>query len=126
MEFTEAVNRRRSVRKYDPNKPIDPEKVKQCIELSTLAPNSSNMQLWEFYHIYSKDTLKKLSAYCFDQNAAKTAQQMVVMVVRKDLWRKRVKSHDKYLTDLYGDKPKKELFKKSQVCFYLLQKSYSF
>jgi nitroreductase len=122
MEFTEVVNKRRSVRKYDPNQPIDAEKVKQCIELATLAPNSSNMQLWEFYHICSKDKLKKLSEYCFDQNAASTAQQMVVMVVRKDLWKKRVKSHISYLTDIYGEKPVKEYSKRAKFAFTYYKK----
>jgi len=117
MEFTEAVIRRRSVRKYDPNRPIEAVKVKKCIELATLAPNSSNMQLWEFYHICSKDVLQKMSGYCFDQNAAKTAQQMVVMVVRKDLWRKRVGTHVRYLKEVYGDKPKKEMSKRAKFAF---------
>lgn len=51
MNLEEVLNFRRSVRRYDKNKPIDPEKVKHCLELATLAPNSSNMQLWEFYQI---------------------------------------------------------------------------
>ena len=56
---SEAIKYRRSVRKYlDTN--LDEEKVKKCIENATLAPNSSNMQLWEFYHITDKETLKKL------------------------------------------------------------------
>lgn len=122
MEFTKAVYTRRSVRKYDPNKPIDSEKVKQCIELATMAPNSSNMQLWEFYHICSKDQLKKLSEYCFNQKAASTAQQMVVMVVRKDLWRRRVKSHIHYLTSLYGDKPSKDYSKREKFAFTYYKK----
>ena len=46
MNLEEVLNFRRSVRRYDKNKPIDPEKVKHCLELATLAPNSSNMQLW--------------------------------------------------------------------------------
>jgi len=117
MEFTEAVKRRRSVRKYDPDKAIDPEKVRQCIELSVLAPNSSNMQLWEFYHITSKDTLHKLSKYCFDQNAAKSAQQMLVIVVRKDLWRKRAKAHEQNLKEVFGDLPKKEQSKRAKFAF---------
>ena len=36
-----------------------------------------------------KKILKKLSKACFNQNAAKTANQLVVIVVRKDLWKKR-------------------------------------
>ena len=117
MDFIDAVKRRRSVRKYDPNKPLDKDKVKQCLELATLAPNSSNMQLWEFYHITSKDTLLKMAPYCFDQNAAKTAQQMVVVVVRKDMWRKRQRAHIEYLNKVFGDKPKKDQTKRAKFAF---------
>ena len=48
---TDALLHRRSIRVYDPEQPLDTQKVKDCIENATLAPNSSNMQLWEFYHI---------------------------------------------------------------------------
>jgi nitroreductase len=90
MNLEEIINYRRSVRHYN-DTPIDSEKVKYCLELATLAPNSSNMQLWEFYHITSPEVLKKLSIACLNQNAATTAQQMVVFVTRKDLHRKRAK-----------------------------------
>jgi len=117
MEFTEAVSRRRSVRKYDPDKSIDPDKVKQCLALATLAPNSSNMQLWEFVHITSKETVNKMSGYCFDQNAAKTAQQMVVIVVRKDLWKTRATAQVENLKKVFGDKPKKEQSRRAKFAF---------
>ncbi len=48
--------------------------------------------------------LEKLSKNCFDQSAAKTAQQMVVIIVRKDLWKQRKKAHTTYLTQLFGTK----------------------
>ena len=51
MNLDEVLNYRRSVRVYDKEKEIDTEKVKHCLELATLAPNSSDMQLWEFYYI---------------------------------------------------------------------------
>ena len=51
MNLEEVLNYRRSVRVFDKTKPLDPEKVKHCLELATLAPNSSNMQLWEFYQV---------------------------------------------------------------------------
>lgn len=122
MEFTEAVKRRRSVRKYDPDQPIDSEKVKSCLELATLAPNSSNMQLWEYYHLTSKPVLQKMSAYCFNQNAAKTAQQMVVFVVRKDLWKKRTRAHTDYLKNIYGDKPRSKQTKRERFAFTYYKK----
>ena len=88
MNLEEIINYRRSVRHYK-DLPLNSEKVKHCIELATLAPNSSNMQLWEFYHITDIAILKKLSVACLNQGAATSAQQMVIFVTRQDLHRKR-------------------------------------
>jgi nitroreductase len=91
MNLQEVLNFRRSVRIYDKEKTINKETVKQCLELATLAPNSSNMQLWEFYHITNPETLKKFHGPSLNQSAVTTAQQLVVIVVRKDLFKKRAK-----------------------------------
>ena len=88
--FEKIVHYRRSVRHYQ-NVEINAEKVKHCIELATLSPNSSNMQMWEFYHITESEILKKLAVACLSQEAATTAKQMVVFVTRQDLHRKRAK-----------------------------------
>ena len=106
--FEEIVNSRRSVRKYDPNKSIDANLVKQCVEQAVLAPNSSNMQLWEFHHITNPGLLKKISKYCFDQSSAETAQQLVIVVVRKDLWRKRAKANLEHINKVAGGKDPKD------------------
>ncbi|MFK7782320.1 nitroreductase family protein [Psychroserpens sp.] len=100
---SEAINYRRSTRIYK-DEPIDNEKVKRCLINASLAPTSSNLQLWEFYHVTSSDILEKLSVACFNQNAAKTAQQMVVVVTRKDLWRKRAQANIEFLDKAF-DKP---------------------
>ncbi|CAL2089846.1 Nitroreductase [Tenacibaculum sp. 190524A05c] len=105
---SEAINYRRSVRVYDNEKPIDSAVVKKCIQQAVLAPNSSNMQLWEFYHITSKNVIEEIVPLCFGQNAAKTAQQLVVVAVRKDLWPKRAKANLDYLNKVFPPKPKAE------------------
>ena len=74
MTLEEIINYRRSVRRYK-NLSIDPDKVKHCIELATLAPNSSNMQLWEFYHITDPEILAKLAVACLNQESAATANK---------------------------------------------------
>lgn len=89
MNLQEVLEFRRSVRVYDEAQKIDTQVVKKCLELSTLSPSSSNMQLYEFYHITNPETLKKLSVACLDQTAASTAQELVVFVVRQDLYKKR-------------------------------------
>ena len=98
---TEAINYRRSVRVYK-DEAIDSEKVKQCLENAALAPTSSNLQLWEFYHVTDKSILKKLAAACFDQPAAKTAQELVVIVTRKDLWKNRAKANINFLNESFN------------------------
>ena len=106
---SEAIQHRRSVRVYDAEKPIDTAIVKKCIEQASLAPNSSNMQLWEFYHVTSKETIAKIAPFCFNQNAARTAQQLVVFVTRKDLWRQRAKSNLQFIDKNFGaNTPKAE------------------
>ena len=104
----EAINYRRSVRVYDNEQKIETEIVKKCIEHAVLAPNSSNMQLWEFYHVTSQSIIDKMIPLCFNQNAAKTAQQLVIVTVRKDLWKKRAKANLEYLDKVYPPKPRAE------------------
>ena len=102
---SESIKYRRSVRKYL-NTDLDEEKVRYCIKNATLAPNSSNMQLWEFYHITNKDVLNRLSKACFDQNAAKTAVNMVVFVTRRDKWKIRAKQNLDFLEAMFNKQEK--------------------
>lgn len=92
MELKEILEFRRSVRVYDTEKFVDTARIKQCVEMATLAPNSSNMQLWEFYHITDPEKLKMVSRACLNQSATSTASEIVVFVTRLDLFRKRAKA----------------------------------
>jgi nitroreductase len=89
-EFQEIVNFRRSNRVFDATK-VPEEVIQKSLERAILSPNSSNMQLWEFYWIKSEGELEKFIPLCLNQQAARTAQQMVVFVTRKDKWRERAK-----------------------------------
>lgn len=89
MNLEEALNYRRAVRVFDKNKPLDPEKVKHCLELASLAPSSSNMQLWEFFQITRPELIARVAGACLGQPAAATASEIVVFVTRQDLYRQR-------------------------------------
>jgi len=116
-----AINYRRSVRNFK-KEAIDDQKVAACIHLATLAATSSNMQLWEFYHVVSPGILQELTTACFNQGAARTAKQMVVVVVRKDLWKKRAQSNLDFLKSQYGDKPSSEYSKREKFALNYYQK----
>lgn len=118
---SEAINYRRSVRAFK-SEPLDEQKVRECIHLATLAATSSNMQLWEFYHIISPEIRQELAIASFNQGAARTAQQMVVVVTRKDLWKKRAQSNIAFLKSRYGDKPESGYSKKEKFALNYYQK----
>ena len=102
INVSESINLRRSVRIFKKTD-INKEKVKQCIYNGSLAPNSSNLQLWEFVHVTNKEVQKKLTKACLNQNAAKTANQLVIIVVRKDLWKQRAKGNANFLKQQLKD-----------------------
>ena len=106
-KVSEAIRFRRSVRVFDKDKEIDSQIVKKCIEQGVLAPNSSNLQLWEFYHIKSENFLKNVVRVCFNQPAAKTAQELVIPVVRLDLWPERINSNVNFIDYINYPKLKK-------------------
>jgi len=90
-EFQRIIEYRRSNRKFDANTPVPNEVIQTSIERAILSPNSSNMQLWEFHWIQSKEMLEIFVPLCLGQSAAQTAQHMVVFVTRKDKWKSRAK-----------------------------------
>jgi len=87
MDFFDLVNKRRSVRKFSDEK-VPEEVILKSLRAGLLAANSSNLQPWEFYWVKNKNKKEELVKACFSQNAAKTAQELIVAVSRIDTWRR--------------------------------------
>jgi len=98
-EFIKVVENRRSVRVYNDSK-VNESDMLQCLELSLLSANSSNLQPWEFYWVKEPNKKKKLIDYCLGQPAATTAQELVVCVARPDTWR----LNTQIMLDMFKDK----------------------
>jgi nitroreductase len=87
--FNELIQDRRAVRVFETAENFDKSVVKRSLERAVLSPNSSNMQLWEFVHVTNPALKEQMGKACLGQNAAKTASELVVVLVRRDLWKKR-------------------------------------
>lgn len=85
-EFIKTIKNRRSVRVYNKEQ-VKEEDMRHCLELALLAPNSSNLQPWEFYWVRTENKKNKLIEYCLGQPAAATAKELVVAVARPDYWK---------------------------------------
>ncbi len=87
MEFFEVINKRRSVRKFNPT-PVPEAVVRKALDAALVAPNSSNMQPWEFYWVRSPEKKAALIKSAFNQGAARTAAEILVAVSRIDTWKR--------------------------------------
>lgn len=85
-EFARVLQARRSVRVYD-GSPIPEAVMREVLEWTLLAPNSSNLQCWQFYWVRNPEKKAALVKACFSQPAARTAQELVVATVRPSLWK---------------------------------------
>lgn len=85
--FDKIVRERRAIRKYSSTDKLDPAAVQRSLERAMLAPNSSNLQTWEFHRISSADRLKEVARLCMNQSAARTAHELIVFVCRPDHWK---------------------------------------
>jgi nitroreductase len=107
--FFYLIKQRRSVRIFDQSVPFDHQVVRKCLEAATLAPNSSNMQLWEFYRVRESSPLKdQIANLCMRQKAATTARELVVIVTRRDKWKTRAAENLNYIKETYKDTPGKK------------------
>ena len=59
MDFFDAVNKRRSVRRFT-DTPVPESVMRKCLKASVLAANSSNLQPWEFYGLEMRKRKKRL------------------------------------------------------------------
>lgn len=95
-EFENVVRSRRSTRVFDKDD-IPENVVRKCLELATLAPNSSNLQCWEFYWVRDAAKKQSLVEFCLGQPAAATARELIVCVARLDTWKRNSKLILKHL-----------------------------
>lgn len=77
MDVSEAIRRRRSIRKFKPD-PIPEEKIKILLESARLAPSGTNTQPWRFVVVKDDDTKRKLQKAAHNQRHIKRAPVIIV------------------------------------------------
>lgn len=116
--FEQIVDKRRSNREFESEFKMPEYVVKKSLERAIKSPNSSNMQLWEFYRIKSKKALAEVAKICLNQSGAKSASEIVVFVARPDLWKVRQKAHLKRLEQSPTKDVRNKLFDNSEYSYY--------
>ena len=84
-EFRKVVHTRRAIRRFTAED-IPDAVIEDCLDLAMLAPNSCNLQPWEFYVVRSPALRRQLAHACLDQNAATTAPVLIPIIARTNTW----------------------------------------
>ncbi len=82
MDVLEAIRTRRSIRRYDQSRDVEPEKLLACLEASRWAPSAGNKQPWHFIVIRNKERREALAK--LDPHGRFMAESPVVLVVLGD------------------------------------------
>ncbi|MDD2963949.1 MAG: nitroreductase family protein [Bacteroidales bacterium] len=82
MIFNDLIRMRQSVRRYAA-RPVEREKLEQCLEAARLAPSASNSQPWTFVVVDDPELKEKVARETYSSMVSfnKFAQQAGVLVV---------------------------------------------
>ena len=83
MDLFEVIKMRRSIRKFDPTKPVDEKTVTKILEAGIWAPSAGNTQCWRFQVVRDPELKARLASDAGHQPFIKDAP--VVIVVCADL-----------------------------------------
>ena len=83
MELTEAIKRRRSVRRFKSD-PIDDKIIKKIIELGNLAPSAGNLQPRDFIVVKDKEVRFALAQAALNQTFVYDAPVVIVVCANFD------------------------------------------
>ncbi len=102
-EFEKVIHSRRSVRVFMQDEKIPDEIVEKCLDAALAAPNSSNLQPWEFYWIKDEAKLNRIKELCVSQSAARTAPTIIVAVAKMNTWER----NRKLMIDFFNKQEKR-------------------
>lgn len=80
MDFLEIANKRQSCRRFDPNRPVEREKLERIIEAGILSPSACNGQPYHFT-VCEGESAKKVAKCCTDIGVNKFVYDVPVMLV---------------------------------------------
>ncbi|RXK88431.1 nitroreductase [Chlorobaculum sp. 24CR] len=82
----ELAESRKSVRGYDPNRPVAPEMLERVLDAGRLAPSAKNLQPWKFLLVSSPGMLAEVRS-CYERDwFAEAPHILVVTGDREAAW----------------------------------------
>jgi nitroreductase len=87
MEFSEIVQRRFSVKSYDPEKGISDAELRELFDEVVLSPSSFNLQHWTFVAVKDPAIKKELKGAAWDQSQMEDCSVAVLVCGKLDAYK---------------------------------------
>ena len=88
MDVFEAINTRRSIKKFDSGHTMTSEEIDQILESAILSPTSYNIQNWRFVTITKQELKNQLSCLSHDQRHVSEASLVIILCADLNSWNK--------------------------------------
>ncbi|MCQ6267734.1 nitroreductase family protein [Fictibacillus sp. WQ 8-8] len=79
-DFTDVINERHSVRKYDPSAELSAEEITELLEDAAKAPSSWNLQHWKFLVFHDQQAKEQLLPIAYNQEQVVQASAVVAIL----------------------------------------------
>jgi nitroreductase len=100
MMFQQLIYKRESIRNYDPNRPVEKEKLLRILNAGRLAPSAANRQPWKFYLISKTKNLERIRM-CYNRDWFKKAPHVLVVAgFQHQAWSRANDGYNSIETDL--------------------------
>jgi nitroreductase len=88
MKVSEAIERRRAVKSFDPKHRMSQAEIDRLMSLAMLSPTAFNIQNWRFVLVQDPELRKQVRAASWDQAQVTDASLLVVLVADLKAWEK--------------------------------------
>ena len=88
MDVFEAIEKRRSIKNFDPNHIIPKQEIDKILSAAILSPTSYNIQNWRFVTITNKDLQAKIRQASWNQAQVTDASVVVILCADLFAWKK--------------------------------------
>jgi len=96
VDTSQAIEQRRSVKRYDPEHEMTPEEIRRLLSLTMLSPTAFNIQHWRFLVVQDAELRRKIREVSWNQAQVTDASLLVVICADTKAWRK---DPDRYWRD---------------------------
>jgi len=88
MHAHDAIEARRSVKKYDANHEMTAEEVETLVRLAMMSPTAFNIQHWRIVHVADRALRQKIRDVAWDQAQVTDASTLFVLCADVKAWEK--------------------------------------